>query len=199
GGRRSPGCSRLTYRLSDLLGLGVMTSETETRRIVESIPAAVLHEAISALDVSHVLIVPDTHQKSLLASLARDPNLKMLTFSTEDEAICVNAGLWIGGAEAVVIIQNVGLFAGMNALRGVAMDMNVPTLLIVGQYGRDVSKTVEDNSATGVRLIEPVLDAMGVPHYRLDFAADIGVLRTAYDRSRAERRPVVVLIGAPTS
>jgi sulfopyruvate decarboxylase TPP-binding subunit len=176
-----------------------MTSETETRRIVESIPAAVLHEAISALDVSHALIVPDTHQKSLLASLTRDPNLKMLTFSTEDEAICVNAGLWIGGAEAVVIIQNVGLFAGMNALRGVAMDMNVPTLLIVGQYGRDVSKTVEDNSATGVRLIEPVLDAMGVPHYRLDFAADIGVLRTAYDRSRAERRPVVVLIGAPTS
>ena len=176
-----------------------MTSETGTKRIVESIPAAVLHGAISALGVSHVLIVPDTHQKTLLASLTQDANLQMLTFSTEDEAICVNAGMWIGGAESVVIIQNVGLFAAMNALRGVAIDMKVPTLLIVGQFGRDVSKAVEENTATGVRLIEPVLDAMGVPHYRLDFSEDVGVLRTAYDRSRAERGPVVVLIGAPTS
>jgi sulfopyruvate decarboxylase TPP-binding subunit len=175
-----------------------MTSEAGTKRIVESIPAAVLHEAISALGVSHVLIVPDTHQKTLLASLTHDAAMQMLTFSTEDEAICVNAGLWIGGAEAVVIIQNVGLFAAMNALRGVALDMRVPTLLIVGQFGRDVSKAVEDNTATGVRLIEPVLDAMGVPCYRLDFAADVGVLQTAYERSRTERRPVVVLVGAPT-
>jgi sulfopyruvate decarboxylase TPP-binding subunit len=176
-----------------------MTSETGTRGIVESIPAAVLHEAISGLGVSHVLIVPDTHQKTLLASLVKDPDLKMLTFSTEDEAICVNAGLWIGGAEAVVIIQNVGLFAAMNALRGVAIDMKVPTLLIVGQFGRDVSKTVEDNAPTGVRLMEPVLDAMDVPHYRLDFSEDVGVLKTAYERSRADRGPVVVLIGAPTA
>jgi sulfopyruvate decarboxylase TPP-binding subunit len=176
-----------------------MTSEAGTKRIVESIPAAVLHEAILSLGVSHVLIVPDTHQKTLLASLTQDANLQMLTFSTEDEAICVNAGLWIGGAEAAVIIQNVGLFAAMNALRGVALDMRVPTLLIVGQFGRDVSKAVEDNTATGVRLIEPVLDAMGVPYYRLDFAADVRVLQTAFERSRADRGPVVVLIGAPTS
>jgi sulfopyruvate decarboxylase TPP-binding subunit len=98
-----------------------------------------------------------------------------------------------------VIIQNVGLFASMNALRGVAIDMRVPTLLIVGQYGRDVARTVEENTATGVRLLEPVLDAMGVPHYRLDFASDVAVLRAAYDRSRAERCPVVVIIGAPTA
>jgi sulfopyruvate decarboxylase TPP-binding subunit len=123
-----------------------MTSETGTRGIVESIPAAVLHEAISGLGVSHVLIVPD-----------------------------------------------------MNALRGVAIDMKVPTLLIVGQFGRDVSKTVEDNAPTGVRLMEPVLDAMDVPHYRLDFSEDVGVLKTAYERSRADRGPVVVLIGAPTA
>ncbi|HLG12535.1 MAG TPA: thiamine pyrophosphate-binding protein [Dehalococcoidia bacterium] len=172
---------------------------TTSTAYCESVPASVLHAEISKLGVEHLLIVPDTHQKTLLASLKDDPAFKMHTFSTEDEAICVNSGLWMGGAEALVIIQNVGLFAAMNALRGVAIDMKVPTLLIVGQFGRDVSKTVEENAPTGVRLIEPVLDAMGVPYYRLDFSEDVGVLRTAYDRSRAERGPVVVLIGAPTS
>jgi sulfopyruvate decarboxylase subunit alpha len=124
----------------------------------------------------------------------------MLTFSTEDEAICVNAGLWIGGAEPLLIIQNVGLFAAMNALRGVAMDMDVPTCMVVGQYGRDVTQPVEASSqGSAIRLIEPVLTTMDVPFYRLDRAEDIGVLRTAFDQSRSERRPTVVLVGAPTS
>jgi sulfopyruvate decarboxylase TPP-binding subunit len=176
-----------------------MCAMTASNSIVESIPATDLHRAISDLGVSHVLIVPDTHQKSLLASIDRDPSLRMLTFSTEDEAICVNAGLWIGGIDSIVIIQNVGLFAAMNALRGVAMDMKVPTLLLVGQYGRDVSLPVEENKGSATRLIEPVLASMDVPSYRLDHAADLPVLRKAYDQTRDERRPVVVLVGAPTA
>jgi sulfopyruvate decarboxylase TPP-binding subunit len=123
----------------------------------------------------------------------------MLTVSTEDEAICVNAGLWIGGAEPLVIIQNVGLFAAMNALRGVAIDMKAPTCLLVGQYGRDVSLPVAENPSSAVRLIEPVLRAMDVPCYLIDREADVGVLSKAFEQSRAERRPVVVLVSAPTS
>jgi sulfopyruvate decarboxylase subunit alpha len=87
----------------------------------------------------------------------------------------------------------------MNALRGVAIDMNVPTCMLVGQYGRNVTEAVEDNAASAVRLIEPVLTTMDVPYYRLDRPEDIGVLRTAFDQSRRERRPTVVLVGAPTS
>jgi sulfopyruvate decarboxylase TPP-binding subunit len=176
------------------------TSETEPRKTyAQAVAAGPLHAKISSLGVTHVLIVPDTHQKTLLASIANDPKLTTLTFSTEDEAICVNAGLWIGGAEPLVIIQNVGLFAAMNALRGVAMDMRVPTCMLVGQYGRDVSVPVEADPASGVRLIEPVLQTMDVPYYRLDDSNDLPVLRTAFERSRNERGPAVVLVGAPTA
>jgi sulfopyruvate decarboxylase TPP-binding subunit len=174
-------------------------TETHTTDIADSIPAQVIHSAIRDLGVSHILSVPDTHQKTLLALLMADKDLNTITLSTEDEALCVNAGLWIGGAEPLVVIQNVGLFASMNALRGVALDMKVPTCMLVGQYGRDVSKPVEDNASSGVRLIEPVLRTMGVNFYRLDHESDLGVLRKAFDESRRERKPVVVLIGAPTA
>jgi sulfopyruvate decarboxylase TPP-binding subunit len=173
-------------------------SETRTA-VVDSVPAPMLHSAVRELGVTHILSVPDTHQKTLLALLMADPELTTITLSTEDEAICANAGLWIGGAEALVVIQNVGLFAAMNALRGVALDMKVPTCMLVGQFGRDVGKPVEENASTGVRLIEPVLQSMGVTYYRLDRESDVGVLRRAFDESRAERKPVVVLVGAPTS
>jgi sulfopyruvate decarboxylase TPP-binding subunit len=174
-------------------------SETQTANVADSIPAPLIHSAIRELGVSHILSVPDTHQKTLLALLMADAELNTITLASEDEALCVNAGLWIGGAEPLVVIQNVGLFAAMNALRGVAMDMKVPTCMLVGQFGRDVSKPVEDNASSGVRLIEPVLETMGVTFYRLDHESDLGVLRKAFDESRSGRKPVVVLIGAPTA
>jgi len=163
------------------------------------VPAALIEREIVALGVTHILSVPDTHQKTLLSLLELRQSPRLLTFSTEDEAICVNAGLWMGGAEPLVVIQNVGLFAAMNALRGVALDMKVPTCLLVGQYGRDVGQPVEENSASAVRLIEPVLATLGVPWYRIDHAADVGMLAVAFSQSRAERCPAVVLVGAPTA
>jgi sulfopyruvate decarboxylase subunit alpha len=167
--------------------------------LVQSVPASALHAAIRDLGITHVLTVPDTHQRSLIASLAADPALTMLTLSTEDEAIGVHTGLWIGGVESLVLIQNVGFFASMNGVRGVCIDMRVPTLLLVGQYARDVRVPVEENDASGVRLIEPLMRSLDIPYYIIDGPGDVHVLRTAYDRCRAERGPVVVLVSAPTS
>jgi sulfopyruvate decarboxylase TPP-binding subunit len=167
--------------------------------LVESVPAELLHREIASLGLSHVLIVPDTHQKTLLASLTTDSSFRLLTLSTEQEALCVNAGLWIGGAEALVIIQNVGLFAAMNALRGICLDMRVPTCMLVGQFGREVERRVEENYNSAVRLIEPVLQTMDVPVYVIDSSRDVVLLSDAFARSRAERRPVVVLVSAPTA
>jgi sulfopyruvate decarboxylase subunit alpha len=175
------------------------TRRKVTTQLVESVPAQVLHREISALGVSHVLIVPDTHQKTLIASLMQDPKLTVLTFSTEEEALCVSAGMWMGGMDALVQIQNVGLFASMNALRGMCMDLRVPACILVGQYARDVTRPVEDNANSAVRLIESVLAALDVPCYVIDRPDDVGLLSRAFAQSRAERRPTVVLVSAPTT
>ena len=52
-----------------------MANETAPGALYESVPAALLHDAVSELGVTHILTVPDTHQKSLLASLMDDPAL----------------------------------------------------------------------------------------------------------------------------
>lgn len=170
-----------------------------TNALVDSVPAGLIHDEIKKLGVTHILSVPDTHQKTLLADLVEDPSLRLLTFATEDEAIAVNAGLWIGGAEALLVIQNVGFIAGLNAVRGIAMDMRVPTCMLVGQFGRDVTVPVEENNASAVRMIQPLLQTLGIPCYPIDRAEDVGRLAEGFAQSRAERRPVVVLVGAPTA
>ena len=170
-----------------------------TRSMVQSVPAELLVNEITGLGVTHVVTVPDTHQRTLLELLAEDSRLSLLTVSTEDEAIGVNAGLWIGGAEPLLLIQNVGLFAGLNALRAIAQDMKTPACILVGQFGRDLERAAEDNRASAVRLIGPLMETMNLPFYMIDTPDDAPLLTRAFQESRERHGPVVVLISAPTS
>ena len=151
------------------------------------------------LDVTHVINVPDTHQRTVLAELTRQSRMRVLTACTEDEAIAINAGLWIGGQRPVLSIQHVGLLAAMNNVKGIAMDAHIPTCMLVGYFGRDVTRPARENTSTAVRLIEPTLDAWGVAYFPLESPGDLGAIAEAYRYSQEELGPAVVLIGAPTS
>jgi sulfopyruvate decarboxylase TPP-binding subunit len=164
-----------------------------------SVPARQILDELFALDITHVVNVPDTHQRTLLAGLARQSRMRLLTACTEDEAIAINAGLWVGGQRPILSIQHVGLLAALNNVKGIAMDARVPTCMLVGYFGRDVTRSARDNASRAVSLIEPTLDAWGVPYFPIETPDDIGAIRTAYAASLEREGPSVVLIGAPTS
>jgi sulfopyruvate decarboxylase TPP-binding subunit len=167
--------------------------------VAVSVPAADILEELLALGITHVVNVPDTHQRTLLAELARQSQIRLLTACTEDEAIAINAGLWVGGQKPLLSIQHVGLLAALNNVKGIAMDARIPTCMLVGYFGRDVSRTARDNAARAVALIEPTLDTWGVPYFPLETPDDLAAIGEACRRSLEDRGPAVVLIGAPTS
>ena len=171
----------------------------EARTVAVSVPAGVLVDELRKLGISHVINVPDTHQRTLLAELSRQSEIQLVTACTEDEAIAINAGLWIGGRRPILSIQQVGLLAALNNIKGIAMDARIPTCMLVGYFGRDVSRPARENAATAVRLIEPTLDAWGVAYFPLERPADVHAISAAYQYSLEHSGPSVVLIGAPTS
>jgi sulfopyruvate decarboxylase TPP-binding subunit len=159
---------------------------------------AILHELLE-LRISHAINVPDTHQRTLLKALSTQSQIKVLTACTEDEAIAINAGLWIGGQRPILSIQQVGLLAALNNVKGIAMDARVPTCMLVGYFGRDVTLTARDNPGRGVKLIEPTLDAWGVAYFPIEGPEDLPDIGQAYRHSLEHSGPSVVLIGAPTT
>jgi sulfopyruvate decarboxylase TPP-binding subunit len=175
------------------------TSTGGTLRVVQAEPVAAraIVEQLEALAVSHVIVVPDTHQRTLLTELSRQSRIRLLSACTEDEAIAINAGLWIGGQRPVLSIQHVGLLAAMNNLKALALDGRIPTCMLVGYFGRDVTRSARDNTARAVNLIEPTLDTWGVGYFPLEGPADVPAIGQAYRHSQ-EHGAAVVLIGAPT-
>ena len=170
----------------------------EARAVAVSVPAGVIVDELRKLGITHVINVPDTHQRTLLAELSRQSEIRLVTACTEDEAIAINAGLWIGGQRPVLSIQQVGLLAALNNVKGIAMDARIPTCMLVGYFGRDVNRPARDNPATAVRLIEPTLEAWGIAHFPLERPEDLDAIQEAYRWSLEQSGPSVVLIGAPT-
>jgi hypothetical protein len=47
----------------------------------------------------------------------------------------------------------------------------------------------------GVRIVEPILEAMGIAYVNIEEDTDVPKIRPAIDKAYAESKPVVLLIG----
>ncbi len=173
--------------------------ETLTTRPARGVDAQALLDAIRSVGVTHVLTVPDTHQRTLLALLAETDTPKLITVCTEDEAIAINAGLYIGGARPMLLIQNNGFYACLNTIKAIPLDAGVPTFMLIGEHGRDLTRPSRENAELSVRMLEPTLEIWGVPYYRLEGPEDLGNFERAWRQSQEQGGPVALLVGAPTS
>ena len=169
----------------------------EVQRVAESVDAAAVVGEVVALGITHVITVPDSVQKQLLAKLQAEPSIRVLTVCTEDEAIGINAGLYAGGVKSMLVIQNNGLFACLNTIKAIALDARVPTFMTIGQFGRKLDQRIEDNTNRAVYLLEPLLDTMGVAHFRLEGPQDLGNVRRAYEQAVETQGPAALVVGAP--
>lgn len=170
-----------------------------TAAVAISVPAESIVREIEALGITHVVNVPDTHQKSVLALLARRSHPTLVTACTEDEAVGINAGLYVGGKRSMLLIQNTGLLASINCIKGIAMDARIPTFMLVGLFSRDVTKAPADDPKRVINRISPTLDTWEIPWYPLERPDQLGAIAEAFQRSLETRGPTVVLVGAPTS
>ena len=170
----------------------------DTQPVARGVDSDVIASVIDGLGISHVVCVPDSFQRNLIVKWAAADKPRLLTVCTEDEGVGVNAGLYMGGQNPMMCIQNNGIFASINTLKAIALDAKVPTFMMVGQFQRDVNKTIEEQGSRAVRMLEPTLETWGIPFWRLESPEDIGVFELAYERAWSDQGPAVVIVGAPT-
>jgi len=139
-----------------------------------------------------ILSVPDTHQKTVLAALDKEEQIRVLTCATEDEAATIAGGLYIGGEPVA------GLYASVNTLRGVAMDGRIPIFYMIGLLSRERDKAPRESRHSMVRYCEPLLDTFGIPHATLEGPDDVHLIPEYYRLSRERKGPAAVLVGLET-
>ncbi|MBP6020669.1 MAG: thiamine pyrophosphate-binding protein [Burkholderiaceae bacterium] len=169
---------------------------------IKLIPASGYVDALKRNGVDYFVTVPDWMQLGLHARIETGVDgIHQVSCCNEDQAVSVAAGLRIGGKNPIVVVQNQGIYACVNSLRAVCLDASIPTVFLVGQFGREFSnfgKSTSLSRRNTVRYLEPVLDAMTIPYWRIEEEEDLKYFDNAFETVRNEKRSVALVIGIPT-
>lgn len=167
--------------------------------IAEGVPAETIVAALRGAGATHVVIVPDTNQKTVLDLLDEQPDLPVIRCAAEDDVFGVCTGLWFAGHRPIAVIQQLGIFAGANVLRGMVHDQRAPIAILAGMYGRDLDNELPDDPGSAVRLCTPLLDALEIPWRLVEGPDDADVIEAELAAAFDEERASAVLLGAPTT
>lgn len=152
--------------------------------------------ALKASGIEYVLALPDIVTSSgLLAPIARDKDFRLIRVCKEDECIGIASGLSYADKRALILIQYTGFLDSLNAIRGVGVEYRQPICMMVGLLGHDPDKAPRASPRYGVRIIEPILDDMGIAHHLLSADADVAKIQPAIERAYRCSEPVALLIG----
>jgi sulfopyruvate decarboxylase TPP-binding subunit len=148
-------------------------------------PQLVLEE-MKKNGVTHVVWLPDSETNWLYQLMQADPSLRLVPVGREGLAFSIAAG-----QTPVILIQNTGLMESGDSLRGWAIGLQIPVVMLVGYRGWTRHGVDTDTAAT---YTERFLHAFGITYYLVETSADAPRISIAFEEARRTRRPVAVLM-----
>lgn len=146
---------------------------------------------LADVGVTHVITVPDSTIGRWESAIAR--RIRLVRVCREGEAWQVAAGLHLGGATPVVMIQCTGLFESGDALRNALHDWQIPIFSIIGYRSYlDQAKLPGD---TCLVFTEPVLDAWKIDYRLITSSSQLDVIRDHFLDCRRANKAGAALIG----
>lgn len=142
--------------------------------------------------VTHVIWLPDSETEFMYQAL-RESELALVPVCREGESIAIAAGLIMGGKRPAILIQSTGLFESGDSVRGIALDLRLPLLMMIGYRGYAGRGGTPADSAA--RYLEPILQAWGIPFFIVESDATCRLISEAFQQAQATSHPVAVLIG----
>lgn len=151
---------------------------------------------IKRAGIRFVVALPDRMtSEHLLKPMLDDSDLQVVKVCKEDEGISVCSGLYAAGQRALLLIQYTGLLDSMNALTRIGVEGENPVCMMVGLLGKEAGVPPTQSRRFGLRIVEPILDVMGIEHHLVEAAQDIEKIVPAVESTYAKSRPVAMLIG----
>ena len=137
-----------------------MTSNPPTHRPSE------LLDTLKRLGFGVAVAVPDSWLSEVLVRIEKEPRMRLIRATHEEEALAIACGARLGGVRTAMLIQNVGLLSMGAGMVCLAQRYQFPLLMLVSYRG-----TAEDPVFYHIpkgRATEPVLRGLGLAHVRAD-------------------------------
>lgn len=153
--------------------------------------AEIIVEGLKKAGIDFVATLPDLKLLDLIRLVSQEPAFKHIHLSREEEGIGICAGAYLTGKKTALIMQNGGFLNSCNGLTTTALQLQIPTLLLI-YYAGDIG---DRGFSTLGAVTEPVLAALGLKTYILREPDKVeGTLRGAQTLAEDSKRPVAILL-----
>ncbi len=141
--------------------------------------------------ITHVVTVPDSTLGQWEPAIQR-AGIRLVGVCREGEAWAVAAGLYLGGAHPLVMIQCTGLFESGDSLRNVLHDWKLPIFSVIGYRSYLNQETLPGD--TTLVFTEPTLTAWQVDYRFITEPDQFDVFARHLEACRDAGKPGAVLI-----
>jgi sulfopyruvate decarboxylase TPP-binding subunit len=149
-------------------------------------------QVLDELGITHVVTVPDSTIGQWQGAIERRARTRLVRVCREGEAWEVAAGLHLGGATPLVMIQCTGLFESGDAIRNVLHDWKLPIFSIIGYRSYLSQETLPGDSC--LVFTEPILDTWKVDYKLLTRREQLGEIASHYAACCAGKRAGAILV-----
>lgn len=151
--------------------------------------------ALVDIGCTHGVGIPDNATRILFDLLDEHPQTNVVPVCREGEAWAIACGLWVGGQQPVVIIQNTGLLESGDGYRGTAYEMAVPLLTLMDYRGYHTLSNPDPNALdSAASFFEPTMKAWDLPYVLLEEGDEEAGLKSSFEKAKRISRPVAAII-----
>lgn len=156
-----------------------------------------LFDQIRKCGFTHVIWIPDSATGLLQPLFEQHASPRLIRVCREGEAFAMAAGLMIGGAKPLVIVQCTGFFEAGDAFRNVVFDLEMPLAVLIGYRSYEAWKADPGKKDSARRFAEPILRAWGLRHVLVKDDTDAGLVSETFEDAARKREPVAILVAEP--
>jgi sulfopyruvate decarboxylase subunit alpha len=137
--------------------------------------------------------LPETWLVHLIQMADDDPDVTLVRLAKEEEGVGISAGAHLSGVKSAMLMQNHGFLASINGIVSLAHLYKIPLLMLISYRGEFGERDPWQTQGGGVTI--PLLDALGIPHERLDDPHHVATrIRKAQTLADAALKPVALLL-----
>jgi sulfopyruvate decarboxylase subunit alpha len=121
-----------------------------------------LLDTLKRLGFGMAVAVPDSWLGEILVRIEREPSMRLVRATHEEEALAIACGARLGGVRTVLFVQNAGLLSMGAGMVCLAQRYQFPLLILVSYRG-----TADDPVFYHIpkgRVTEPVLKGLGLAY-----------------------------------
>src|SRR6187200_2751723 len=138
---------------------------------VSTASSTLIYQGLKDSGVRIVSALPETWLVHLIRMAEEDEAMTLVRLAKEEEGVGISAGAHLAGVRSAMLMQNHGFLAAVNGIVSGAQLFRIPLLMLISHRGEFGEK--DPWQTEGGAVTEHVLDALRIPHTRLDDRAHV--------------------------